>query len=65
MDSCKLNVMVDGDKVSETVFASYVEMMDSARAIRDSVIASNPDGFVVAQFQRMGPHGWYHGAILS
>ena len=65
MDSCKLKIHVNGDLVSETVFASYVEMMDSARAMRDSVIASNPDGFVVVQFQRMGAHGWYHGAILS
>lgn len=65
METCKLNIHVNSDLVSETVFASYVEMMDSARAIRDSVIASNPNGFVVAQFQRMGEHGWYHGAILS
>lgn len=63
--SCKLNLHVDGNKVSETVFNTYVEMMDAARDLRDAVAAKHPGGFVVAQFQRMGPHGWYHGAILS
>lgn len=61
----KLNIMVDGDRVSETEFVSYVEMMDAAREIRDNVAKANPGGFVVAQYQIMGPHGWYHGAILS
>lgn len=61
----KLNIMVDGKRVSETEFASYVAMMDAAREIRDNVAAKNPGGFVVAQYQKMGPHGWYHGAILS
>lgn len=61
----KLNIMVDGDRVSETEFTSYESMMDAAREIRDSVVAKNPDGFVVAQYQIMGGAGWYHGAILS
>lgn len=61
----KLNVMVDGTRVSETEFPSYVELMDAAREIRDNVAKANPNGFVVAQYQIMGVNGWYHGAILS
>lgn len=63
--SCKLNIMVDGDKVSETVFPSYVSLMDAARGLRDAVLAKHPAGFVVCQYQRSGPYGWVHGGILS
>lgn len=63
--SCKLNIHVDGNRVVEMVYPDYVAMMDAARAARDAVVAANPGGFVVAQFQRMGPHGWFHGAILA
>ena len=62
---CRLNVMVDGDRVFQQVYPTYVAMMDDARAQRDKVQGENPGGFVVAQYQRMGPHGWFHGAILS
>lgn len=62
---CKLNIMVNGDRVFEQVYPTYVAMMDDARAQRDKVAADHPGGFVVAQYQRMGEHGWYHGAILS
>lgn len=61
----KLNVMVNGNRVSETTYPAYAAMMDAARSIRDEVAANNPDGFIVAQSQAMGPHGWYHLAILS
>lgn len=61
----KLNIMVNGDRASATTFADYVAMMDAARAIRDEVAANHPAGFIVAQYQVMGPHGWYHGAVLS
>jgi len=62
---CKLNVMVNGDPVFVAVYPTYVKMMDDARAQRDKVEADHPGGFVVVQYQRMGPHGWFHGAILS
>lgn len=61
----KLNIHVNGDRVSETVFPNYFAMMDAARAMRDEIQTANPGGFVVCQYQKMGEHGWYHGAILS
>lgn len=65
MGTHKLNIMVDGDKVSETLYASYVDMMNAARAMRDEVQAANAGGFVVVQYQTQGPCGWMHGGILS
>lgn len=63
---CKLNIMTDGDRVFEHVYPTYFAMMNDARAQRDKVAAEARKGaFVVAQYQRMGPYGWMHGAILS
>lgn len=64
-DACRLNVMVNGDRVFQQVYPDYVAMMDDARAQHDAVQDANVGGFVVAQYQRWGEHGWYHGAILS
>lgn len=64
-DEHKLNIHVDGNRVFERVYSTYVDMMNAARFERDSIAAKYPNGFIVAQSQKLGPHGWAHLAILS
>ncbi|WP_192242768.1 hypothetical protein [Mesorhizobium silamurunense] len=59
----KLNIHRDGKKIFEREYETFGEMMDAAPAIYRAEDAKG--GFVVAQSQVMGPHGWSHLAILS
>lgn len=61
----KLNIMVEGDRVFEKVYPDYASMMDAARNELDSVVASHPGSFVVAQSQSLGEFGWVHHAVMS
>lgn len=62
----KLNIHSNGNLILAREFASYLDMMDAARALRDQV-AATVGGFVVAQAQEWHPISkqWSHLAILS